>query len=45
MKAYFAPAYAVNEMENPFSILGLSFDIIPEDNSVIINQDAEELFD
>ena len=45
MKKYIAPAYAVNEMESPFSILGLSFEIIPEDNSVIINQDAEELFD
>ena len=45
MKKYFSPVYSVNAMENPFDLLGLSIEYIPGDNTIIIDQDAEELFE
>ena len=47
MKNYTSPVYLKAETGNNFSdILGLSleFNIIPEDNSVVITQDAENIF-
>ena len=42
---YISPAYVKAEAGNGFvDLLGLSLEIIPEDNSVIITQDAEEIF-
>ena len=45
MKSYFSPAYKLSAEENPFDLLGLSIEYLPGDNSVIIDQDAEELFE
>ncbi len=45
MKKYISPVYVKAEVGNAFNgFLGLSLEIIPEDNSVIITQDAEEIF-
>lgn len=45
MKNYISPVYVKAEAGNAFNIfLGLSLELIPEDNSVIITQDAEEIF-
>ena len=45
MKNYFSPVYKLSAEDNPFDLLGLSLEYIPGDNSVIIDQDAEELFE
>ena len=44
MNKYNSPAYSLSAMDNPYDLLGLSIEYIPGDNSVIIDQDAEELF-
>lgn len=45
MKTYFSPAYKLSVEENPYDLFGLSIEFLPGDNSVIIDQDAEELFE
>lgn len=45
MKKYFSPVFRLSAEENPFDLLGLSLEFIPGDNSIIIDQDAEELFE
>ena len=45
MMNYISPVYVRATAENSFvDILGLSLEIIPEDNTVIITQDAENIF-
>ena len=45
MKKYISPVYVMAEAGNVFNdFLGFSLELIPEDNSVIITQDAEEIF-
>jgi hypothetical protein len=45
MKKYISPLYIQTGADNAFDdFLGLSLELIPEDNSVIITQDAEQIF-
>lgn len=45
MKSYISPTYLMAKSENGFlDILGVSLEIVPEDNSVIITQEAENIF-
>ncbi len=45
MKQYITPVYVKAEAGNIFNdFLGFSLEILPEDNSVIITQDAEQIF-
>ncbi len=45
MKKYISPVYVKAATGNLFNdFIGLSLEIIPEDNSVIITQDAEQIF-
>ena len=46
MKKYVGPVYASSKIDNDgFSLFGLSFDISPENNSVTVFEDAENLFE
>lgn len=45
MKNYTAPAYVIADVgNNIFNILGISVELNQEDNSVVITQDAENIF-
>ena len=45
MKKYISPLYIQTGAAKAFDdFLGLSLELIPEDNSVIITQDAEQIF-
>lgn len=45
MKKYISPLYIQTGGDKVFyDFLGLSLELIPEDNSVIITQDAEQIF-